>query len=423
MRAADSREFYRMAEYYHESLRDNELRKAMRRALGIPQDAILIDYGEQPYMLGGRPKVLGKRVLAKHMQEKFGVTVMETAVPYDTMRSENGIWSVAVPSFSRKRPHRIGVSRSKIERRSEPLVVPAYQVDQEDIDHIASDCEEWYRDSPFRHEIFWDAPWYPCNLAEFNSAFLAFLERKINIGVGATGKFIDVVLEKMIVEIGGLDWLLGQWDAICRAAHLVRGEGVRGFEEYDVPFWIIEPDTGYRRYVMRSLHSSGGDVVCWETETVSREATISSVIALLERGEIFLTFRAIPRALLYSIFADAEITGGGSTYNEIAARIAENAGIPYFPYMHLKKNIWHYESVILKGSRNEKKIYQVAPGFRAEQEEKICGGAFGVIDLIMSVGWDSLRRSVSSFVRRDIITNNDYEDLGTSLYGSSGEGA
>lgn len=427
MRATDSHEFYRLMREHHESLVDHPLRKALRQALWIPQEAILAGYGEQPYMLGGRPKVLGKRVLARHLQERFGVMTFEMLVPHDTVRSESGIWSVAVPSFSRKIRRRTGLRRSNVERISESLVVPAYQVIQEDVDLIFADLKQWYRDagSPHLHGFLSDASryLYQGNLAALNYGFLRFIEQQAGLGRAMDRQSIDVEIEKTMTATGCFEWILDKWPEICRAAHVVSGGKTQGFGEYDLPFWVIERDLGCRRRVMRTPHDSR--YFSWEAEMGLQGVTFSELQEMLSHGTIFVTFRAIPRVLLYSILADGEITGGGSTYNETAEAIAKAAGLPYFPYMHLRKNPLLYRSIILDDenpNRRKRKRAQVAPGFYEEQQEEICAGTFGIIDCILSVGWEKLRAAVDALAARDILTCNDHEDLGTSVYGASGEG-
>lgn len=362
------------------------LRGPFRVAMGIDPAAAVVIYGEQPYMVGGCPKVLAKRFLVENLRSigsGSGLLPLEMFASFDSAVSEPDIYRAILPSPAKDGRRGIGVPTRTI---SQDITVFGVQVSAADIARILANIEDHYH-SIRKHSHLDEAlaliPVMEGNLAYFNIAALHKITEAL--GLRSDRTVFDGEFESAVALVGGLEYILDRWDEMRRLINEYNGGQVRPLGEADAPIWLHE---GSRRLRVE-YHDQ-------RFRFNSHEMTLTELLDLVRGGTYQVTYKAIPRVLIYSILADGHISGGGSTYNEVASRVAQSMGLPYFPLMTLGSRLFNYDSVVFaKLKRPESGLCPFQVGL-----DLVAGNKVATLDLIASHGSDRVREAVLEFVSR-----------------------
>ncbi len=377
----------------------------LRATLHATPDDLVVVFGEQTYGLNERPKVLGKRLIAKALQ-RLGIKPIELFAAYDVVGSEPAIYRYQIPDPSNPE----GVSSIntlpgwKKRKNSATAGFPCPTPEQ--ISTFVKPLEAGYRPSKTHHleqmllHYHGSAP----NYAEGNSLILRSLERQIGLDIPETVYEQD--FDTLIATHGGMQLLLYLWPEIIQQAQAHQHPGVSVPQPDATPFQMYHTDP----YCMGRMESSFSKptnpnmesaVSCRCMECGYQTSTSPQQII---ETQVPITWRAIPRVIAYSTLGlfDGHITGGGSVYEKTVIDVTRAMGLPYFPLIHMdrtipsgeKKPIFDYSS-----DAASKKGPNVERATKLVKENGV-----STIDLVLSIGVSALNHVITETVSQNLTT-------------------
>lgn len=369
-----------------------QIRHRVREFFGIGPKDMWVILGEQPCGLNEPLLVLAKRLLAAYMAKHHGWKAADYSAASDVVGSESGMYRVEVPyPYDESGIRSVNlVSRNKF-NQSPASQIPASEVNLEE---IARNLVTVYgQHSLGLHTILGQmflAFEGNKSLAQAQNELLGRLLDRLGLNLGK--REVDIDFDSQIARMGGLELILNHWDEIIAATnnHSLGDEKTRIPDREEAPFFAyldvnvkkgvpVRPriwfaDGTRKRYI--ATHP-------FNKEKVLRKFTYDDIM----RGDVCITFRAIPRVMLFALVCfDAHITGGGAGYNKIVSLVfPEIFGASYFPlaWMDLKNasgeiaGVFQYDSPALRKGKK---------GCGYEKAENLVRqGKVGMLDLAVSL--------------------------------------
>ena len=389
----------------------NNARLRTREALELTPDDIIVIFGEQTYGLNEPPKVIGKRLLAKGLEQKHGIRSIELFASFDMAGTEGGIYRMQLPSPTTPEGYCVLNVLSGWKKRKYAATAGFRCPTPEEMQRAYSTMESLYRSKraigmrEFLTHYYGISP----NYAEANIDILRSFEKQIGLQVETSVR--EESLDTKLAQNGGMQIMLHMWPELSRQANNHNHyEGVRVPNGNEAPFQLYHTtDPSCVGRMITHLVQKEGQVAGMDSQVYAKcmqcsfEETTSPQ-DIINQGRP-LTWKAIPRVVLYStIVADGHITGGGSIYNQAAKEGSERIGIPYFPITWMDKQdqegnkvgVFNYQST---STFREKGAYV------SEAKSFVREGKAAMADLVLSIGVEQLKGSIEEILRSELTTS------------------
>lgn len=389
-----------------------ELRQNVRESFGIKPDTAWIVLGEQSVGLNEPPLVIGKRVLGAFLASK-GSSCLHYYAESDVVNSEPGLYRLELPDPTNQE----GIRRIHWLSSDKFNQVPANRVslDEINIERVIDELAKIYDRHSLRFRAFLGdlvqetSPLF--SPAQNYAEMMNHLQGRLlsELGLLSRKKTSDVDFDSMLAKEGGLDLVLQLWPTIVDLSNKYKKlwDRVRIPEKNEAPFYVYLSGCPIRAKVFFDEEKDGYFIA---VHPFRREFLRSFNKDQIMDGEIPITFRAIPRVLLFSSIFDGHVTGGGAGYNKITREVfKEIFGIDYFPltWMDLVDEnnqllgLFQYQSLALRRKRREG--YSIA-------EEMVRRGLVSALDLYLS-----LPPNAKEAVQQQVFENPNF-NMATRVY-------
>lgn len=386
-----------------------EIRDKTRALLGLQHDAVVVLYGEQATGLNEPSLILGKRLLATVMDRRKGWEGVEYLASSDVIGSEIGMRAVTVPN-----PHiseGTEVANTVAAKHKER---PAHQAPSTvmKLDKVAGAFTKVYGGKSSRSEALLDMLngriKEQTSLADLQNALLN--EYRADLGLGEHRRVVDVDFETVIartqLDDGAtvLEFMLKNWGAF--APEFAKAQDSLEVPGVSVPDPTVAPIYAYPEGAptrLRILYKDPEDPTSFvATHPFKHDRVIGEFgVDRILSGEIPITFRAIPRAMILSLAFDAHISGGGAQYNQVVGPVFKAlTGADHYPIAHMDNQgpegdrlaVFQYSSL---ANRSPKASHRWA-GERAVVE-----GRVSLMDMWVSTRPDAARTAVAEVLADD----------------------
>lgn len=389
-----------------------DARSETRRALRLSEDDIVVIFGEQTYGLNEPPKVLGKRLIAKDLQNRHGVKPIELFASYDMVGTEGGIYRMQLPCPNAPEGHRSINVLAGWSKRKHAATAGFRSPTRDELQRLFATMDSFYGSKrAIGLKDYLDYHYSRgLNYADANIDILRSFESQI--GLQIENYVREEMLDTKVAQNGGMQVMLHIWPRLSEEANNHNNHNeVRVPNGNEVPFQLYHTENpNCMGRMISSFMQEEGQVANMDTPVHARcmeckhEEFTTPRDVTTERRQ--LTWKAIPRVVLYStLLADGHITGGGSVYNQAARGGLEELGIPYFPITWMdkheasgnKRGIFKYESSAIPAGRGVHEL---------EARTFVLEGRAAMTDLVLSVGVEQLRESIEQTLGEKLTTSS-----------------
>ena len=360
------------------------LREQVRGQYRVGENDVWLIFGEQAVGLNDPPLVLGKRLIATHMAQNHGWKPLEYFASHDVIGSEAGLYRAELPF-----PHQEqGVQVINLVSSRKLGQVPAARIPNHEVDlHTLADqlMTVYGKHSPgldrLLGQMYMEFDHQSQSLAAAQNNLLRRLE--FSLGLHSRRKAEDLDFDTNLAQQGGLDLIMEQWPRLTALAQKHSNSTTRVPNAQEAPFHAYPKEVPFRPRVWIEDETQRKYVATHpfdQSEIVGRFNHND-----IMEGKVGITFRAIPRIILFAAIFDAHVTGGGAKYNEVAAPVFEEVlQAPYFPLVWmdlvgpdcLEKGVFQYRSAALRKGKGR--------GFE-KASRLVNQGKAGLFDLALSL--------------------------------------
>lgn len=395
-------------------------RTAVSDALELKPDRLAVIFGEQTYGLNEPPKVLGKRLLAKALENGHGIQTVEMFASFDSVGSEPGIYRMQVPNPQNSDGFQsLSVLTGWKDRKHSPTASFRSPTEEEIVVFEKTLCTLYGRTKAGSLVRLMSDSFrlHGDNYANANIDILRRAETLIGLEIE---RFVtEDVLDTKIARNGGMEVILHLWRKLTVEGRKLPSPAVRVPSYEEAPFWLYHENEECQGRMQVEFHNLS------ENYSLNLESPLSATClgcghkehltpgVVVEEGRT-LTWMAIPRVFLYSTLgiADGHITGGGSVYNEIVNTASRNMGITYFPLIWMARNndngerwgLFQYKSFSVT---RKDKLHRM-PGY-PKAVRFVNEGRAAMADLFLSIGVGQLRNVVEDALAGGIDTKSRLE--------------
>lgn len=386
----------------------------------------VIFFGRQPVGLNEPAGIIAGRILLARATAAFlkrghpldGVKKGEKVKPrvfcaeagYDVVNSEAGFFRIMIPDPNGKEGVRYVHWLGNVDEVYYQIPARHVNVDKDMICDVTNKLDNVYDPELGEYLMFKGNLWRilvqngdnVTDYADFMNRIQDILLSRL--GLNSPKRILGARFDSFIALKGGLHLILSCWPKIINLCQKHDIPGVARIpKKEEAPFYIYLQNQPRLEVQMDKL----GSFVALNpiTKQIVGSFSMEDLLKDVVEGRVLLTFRAVPRIILYSGIFDAQVTGGGAMYNLITRNVFQELfQIPYFPlaWMDLidergnRKGLFQYNSAALTPNKANLR------GFR-EASRAIEEGAVSALDLLLSLPPDADK----------LVTQQVFQNLGS----------
>lgn len=337
-------DFNNIARYRQSQLETNlpdgwkELRYRIRNWLGLTDTDVAVIFGEQSVGLNEPVLILGKRLLAKVMETQYAWTPIQYFAGSDVIGSEPGLHTVTVPNpFSNSGTEKTSVISSNKFKETPTFGVPAKAINLKNLRSLLSKV---YGNNPSVNFLLnqYELSRKYNTLAGVQNELLTYFLNQLFLD--SKHSYDDIDFDTNLAQSGGLELILAVWQRILELSKkhklaLDNDRLARIPDEHEMPFFTFKSGHNSERHRVFSPDVDRESFYATPINKPDHHLYDFSLDDILG-GNIPITFRAIPRVILFASIFDAHITAGGSKYNKIVEKVYPDLfGFEYYPIAHM----------------------------------------------------------------------------------------